>query len=369
MKLKEEWPEIWKKGGNILGNTQFNRLYPIAKRSSSVARTETEERAIRLREAWAARHEGDFRLAGVVAQIKWLVVGDRGISHMRSVIREAKQKLSKKSFEQRDKDEQLQYWKGWIERNVTPREQQFERVAMRYLTGAKGRYLNRLSSIIAAARSYGAQETKAIDWVSLLARSTEIKILRDTLGRFWNDTWILTGNEEIDNMYELIGRDRPLDLMFGDRPIAERSIGAMVTEIQYTTEKKIKKIVRFGIEQGASNQEIAEQLERSAGFRPSRARLIAQTETTSAINRATNQAYVRFEEEEDDVQILKQWIASGDDNVRELHEKLADKDPVPAKEDFRVSGYAGPAPAAFGAAEMDINCRCTIAPIVQMKSE
>ena len=255
---------------------------------------------------------------------------------------------------------------------MTPREQQFERVAMRYLSGAKSRYKRRLSSIIEAARSYGAQETKALNWVSLLARSTEIKILRDTLGRFWNDTWILTGNEEIDNIYQLIGRDRPIDFMFGDRPIAERSIGAMVKEIQYTTEKKIKKIVRFGIEQGASNQEIAWQLETSAAFRPSRARLIAQTETTSAINRATNQAYVKFEEEEDDVQILKQWIASNDDNVRELHRILgndATKGIVPASSDFKISGYVGPAPAAFDAAEMDINCRCTIAPIVQIKDE
>ena len=226
-----------------------------------------------------------------------------------------------------------------------------------------------MSGIIAAARSYGAEETKAIDWISLLARSTESRIIRSTIGRFWNDTWILTGNEEIDNIYQLVGRDRPLDFTFGDRPIAERSIGAMVKEIQFTTEKKIKKIVRFGIEQGASNQEIAEQLERSAAFRPSRARLIAQTETTSAINRATNQAYVRFQEEEDDVQILKQWIASNDENVRELHRDLARKDPIPVDDDFKISGYRGPAPAAFDAAEMDINCRCTIAPIVQVKDD
>ena len=139
-----------------------------------------------------------------------------------------------------------------------------------------------------------------------------------------------------------------------------------------SAEKKIKKIVRFGIEQGASNQEIAEQLERSAAFRPSRARLIAQTETTSAINRATNQAYVRFQEEEDDVQILKQWIASNDENVRELHRILgndATKGIIPVDSDFSISGYTGPAPAAFDAPEMDINCRCTIAPIVQIKDD
>ena len=95
-KLKEEWPQIWKKGGNILGNKQFNRLKPIADRDSSIAETRTEEEAIRLREAWAARHFKDFRLAGVVAQIKWLVVGSRGLSHMRKVISEEKQRLTEK---------------------------------------------------------------------------------------------------------------------------------------------------------------------------------------------------------------------------------------------------------------------------------
>ena len=347
-------------------------MYPIAKRSTSIAQTETEEKAIRLREAWAARHEGDFRLAGVVAQIKWLVVGDRGIAHMRSVISEAKSKLKSKSFAAKNEEEQLNHWRNWMQKTIDPTEKQFERIAMRYLTGAKGRYLARLPNIMREAKSTGAQETRAIDWVSLLARATEIKIIKDTIGRFWNDTWILTGNEEIDNLYNLLDYDRPADFLFGDRSIADRSINALAQEIQYTTEKKIKKIVEFGIEQGASNAEIADQLERSAGFRPSRARLIAQTETTSAVNRATNQAYVRFQEEEPDIQILKQWIASGDANVRELHRILgadATKGIIPADKDFSISGYVGPAPAAFDAPEMDINCRCTLAPIVRRKDE
>jgi HK97 family phage prohead protease len=95
--LKDEWPEIWDRGGNILGDTQFNRLAPMA-RDRRVPETETEEEAVRLREAWAARHLGDFRLAGVVAQIKWLVVGSRGLDHMRQVIMDEKERLRAKSI-------------------------------------------------------------------------------------------------------------------------------------------------------------------------------------------------------------------------------------------------------------------------------
>ena len=89
LKLKEEHPDIWRKGGNILGNTQFNRLRKV---KAGGVKTPTDEKAVRLREAWAARHFKDYRLAGVVAQIKWLVVGSRGISHMKQVIDEARKK-------------------------------------------------------------------------------------------------------------------------------------------------------------------------------------------------------------------------------------------------------------------------------------
>lgn len=92
LKLREEWPQIWRRGGNVLGNTQFNRLRKV---KADGVNTPTDEKAVRLREAWAARHLKDFRLAGVVAQIKWLVVGSRGIDHMRQVIDDERKRLNK----------------------------------------------------------------------------------------------------------------------------------------------------------------------------------------------------------------------------------------------------------------------------------
>lgn len=90
--LKDNWPEIWSKGGNIRGNSQFKKLSPVAKRGGAVD-TATEEAAVRLREAWVARHYEDHQLAGVVAQVKWLAVGSRGLDHMKSVLNEAKQRV------------------------------------------------------------------------------------------------------------------------------------------------------------------------------------------------------------------------------------------------------------------------------------
>jgi hypothetical protein len=89
--LKENFPEIWDKGGNIEGNNQYRRLVPIVKRNG-VVDTETEEMAVRKREAWSARHFKDYRIPGVIAQIKWLAVGSRGESYMKDLINKEKEK-------------------------------------------------------------------------------------------------------------------------------------------------------------------------------------------------------------------------------------------------------------------------------------
>ena len=91
-KLKDEYPEIWRKGGNVLGDTQYNRLSKVLDQNGKVE-TETDERAVRLREAWAARHIEDFRLPGVVAQIKWFVIGSKGEQYMKDLINEEIKKM------------------------------------------------------------------------------------------------------------------------------------------------------------------------------------------------------------------------------------------------------------------------------------
>ena len=90
--IRLEYPEIWDRGGNVLGNTQYRRLTPVVGRGG-VVETETEELAVRLREAWAARHLEDFRLAGTIAQIKWYVVGDRGEQYMKDLVRAEMEKI------------------------------------------------------------------------------------------------------------------------------------------------------------------------------------------------------------------------------------------------------------------------------------
>jgi HK97 family phage major capsid protein/HK97 family phage prohead protease len=103
--IKEFNPDIWGAGGNIRGNEAFT-LWGRARDGSE---TEGVLSWIKEREAWAARHFGDgeqfadgdlepnlSNVGGVVAQIKWGVIGNLGEQGMKDVILELTKKLEGK---------------------------------------------------------------------------------------------------------------------------------------------------------------------------------------------------------------------------------------------------------------------------------
>ena len=107
--IKEGSPRsIWRAGGNIRGNEAFN-LWTKARQGSE---TPAVLDWIKEREAWAARHFQDgkqfkdgklspnlTKVAGVVAQLKWGVIGTLGEQGMKDVILELDKKLAGKKEE------------------------------------------------------------------------------------------------------------------------------------------------------------------------------------------------------------------------------------------------------------------------------
>lgn len=93
--LRDDHPDVWGKGGNILGTRQFSRLLPVVRRGGR-PETPTEDLAIRLREAWCARHAGagtGATIAGAIAAVKWWTFLNRADA-LRAVIRAATEKDS-----------------------------------------------------------------------------------------------------------------------------------------------------------------------------------------------------------------------------------------------------------------------------------
>ena len=352
--LKDNWPQIWRKGGNIEGNNQYRRLAPIVNRDDKKPKTDTEEMAIRKREAWAARHLQDFRLAGTVAQIKWFVVGEKGQTYMKELIEEEKRKIQ-------GKQDRSMVWRSWVEKAQKPAEKAIQRTVYDYLRGARKRYMVRADQYILVN---GSQDPTPIDWGELLGVAEETRILQKQLGRQWIAVWSLSGNDALNEVYKSAGRTLPLDLTFGSRDAAVEATNLTSMIISQTTGATMKQVIEKGLLEGDSVEEIAQSISQSKVFGIKRARTIARTESTKAINLASIQAYNTAMK--DGISIRKEWLSARDDLVRETHQEL-DGQIVGVNEMFTVpsTGQQSVSPSAFGVPAEDINCRCTILPIVE----
>ncbi len=100
--MKDNTPKIWRAGGNIRGN----EAYEFWTKARNGQETEGVTKWIKEREAWASRHFRDGKqfkddptlqpnmsnVAGVVAQIKWGVIGTLGEQRMKDAILELTKK-------------------------------------------------------------------------------------------------------------------------------------------------------------------------------------------------------------------------------------------------------------------------------------
>jgi hypothetical protein len=87
--LKAHFPAVWTAGGNIRGNDAFRWWTAYRRGDRSPAIMYWWETT---RPAWIARHYGDHRLPGVIAQIKWGTVGKLGVAGMKRVVEDAVRK-------------------------------------------------------------------------------------------------------------------------------------------------------------------------------------------------------------------------------------------------------------------------------------
>jgi|GEM_PF-4056139 len=97
-KIKSDHPELWKLGGNIFGNEAFLNLKRVSKRGYWL----DDEKWMYIKwRSYVARHKSDFRIAGVIAMLKWVDKVDKGWVYMKQLIETEKQKSIKKGWQKK----------------------------------------------------------------------------------------------------------------------------------------------------------------------------------------------------------------------------------------------------------------------------
>mgnify|MGYP003131938239 CR=1 FL=1 len=352
------------------------------------------EKARKMR-AWLARHESDkkgegfypdqngYPSAGRVAWALW--AGDAGVTFSNKIVSQ----MDKADEEQ--KSHNLQYqkrtaiWLRYIEKTQKPAETKLQTAFNKYMKGAKKRYIARIKE----QKNYNGSITKGIDYFKIMAAAEEEVILKDFLkgtpdkmvnGRLikgkpgaYQGTWQKTGKSMLKRLLKLGNVQEPSDLFFGEQFYLDKILDQAVKEIVTTTSKKVQKKVVDGVKEGLTIDQIAlnisdQGLKTDPIFGYARARTIARTESTRIISGAQNRSFVKAKEEYG-LTVKKAWVANRDSRTRDLHLDLEakygrDDQAIDVNAEFIIDSYSAQNPGEFGAPEMDINCRCTVIPIV-----
>ena len=254
-------------------------------------------------------------------------------------------------------------WRAWIERSQRKAEEGIKRRVNGYLRGAKRRFV----------RIVEENSEQALLDVVRAQKAEELRLLKQGYQGEFVKWFMLTGSAELDRVFRIADVARPLDLVFGRRDLAVQLSNRAAQEMTNTTVKSVESIIQRGLVAGASVPDIAaslaqitDDLTKSRIFSDSRALAIARTESTKALNASTDQAYRQAATA--GINIQKQWLSSRDAKVREAHAEL-DGVVVGVNEEFESEGYTSPSPANFGDPSLDVNCRCTIVPVIDGKTD
>lgn len=95
-RIKKQYPQVWGLGGNVYGNEAFKNLEQVLKRGYWL---DSEEWFYVKWQSFNARHKGDFRIEGVIANLKWANNVDKGWDYMKKLIEAEIKKRKLKKLE------------------------------------------------------------------------------------------------------------------------------------------------------------------------------------------------------------------------------------------------------------------------------
>lgn len=361
--LKESDASIWALGDF---GPQATALVEMATREGGlVARNAAEEALLIARAEWADSNDRGVGLVDVVNQIQWLVVGRLGAEYQRNVIDRARQKaasyavavggdpfdrpeLEVTAVELRDV-----YWRVWLKNVQAPFERSMTLAVRRYALGAAQRLAERIPKFIEPASEKSAHVVRQLS-------EQQIESLMDQA----EETAIF--DAAVRGIYvDMVGRGyRDAAKRIGIDPtspgVQQAIVRQMVETLTYywndTTKEYVRKAVEDGIAQGLTTSQLQDAILQNKAFDPARARMVARTETTRALNAAASASW--DEAVLQGINLEVEWITARDDEVRETHRELDGSMVKPGEPFVNSLGHSAFCPGQFNIAAEDINCRC-----------
>lgn len=144
----------------------------------------------------------------------------------------------------------------------------------------------------------------------------------------------------------------------------EKQLQRFATEVNDTTWDALKATLAEGVDAGEGIGQLAERVEAVMVDRiKSSKETIARTEVTASSTVGTQESW-----RQSGVVTGKEWIAALDNRTRESHVH-AHGQVVGIDENFSVGGATGPGPGMMSSAAESVNCRCSMAPVLDTDME
>lgn len=187
------------------------------------------------------------------------------------------------------------------------------------------------------------------------------EVSADVLSEHAEPVWKQQVKQWGQDAYDELGVDMSFRL---DNPAVKQHLanfaGERIAGINSTTQEQLRAELVEGVDAGEGIDDLSARVEKVFGYAEGyRNERIARTEVIRSSNFVNVEAY-----RSSGLVDNKQWIATPDDRTRDSHEEL-DGTVIPIDDTFKIGKDEADAPGDFGVAALDINCRCTIAPVIE----
>jgi len=252
-------------------------------------------------------------------------------------------------------------WTGWVEKVHGPAETALAVRTRRALSKQSARVIARLDTMpIELAAVHKDLVTDIMGWLFPAGEADA-----------WGESMRAALRDAIQSGYrdgaDQLGKPWTMDASAADAA-TEARLAEFVSFTDPATKAKVRAAVQAGIDAGEGVNGIGLRVQESGAFSPSRALLIARTETTRSLSAGHNAAYGRYADVEG-VSVRKQWLSARDRHVRDAHAYLDGQERavgeafvVPAGEHL---GATADGPGGFASAALCVACRCTTVPLIE----